>query len=493
MGKTITIRDTTLRDGHQSLWATRMSTDMMVPVARHLERSGVDSVDIMAHVIVDSAVRFTKDDPWERSRLLRKLMPTPIMAGYTAGKVAWGFRLAPTDILELCTDLTIRNGVNMITAMNGLLDTEMMVDQLKQAKALGAKTAAALVYSISPVHTDALYEAKARELVERADVDYIMIKDSGGLVTPDAAGSLVDAVRRGAGSKKITLHSHSMTGMAGRVYMIGVDHGVDDLQCGIWPLAQGSAQPSTQMIVSNLRAKGYDVNINDAEIEAASQHLLGVAKRHGFPVGGPVEYDDTHYNHQIPGGMLSNLRSQLASANLLNRFPELVAEIQRVRSELGWPTMVTPFAQLVANQALFNVVTGNRYGTVPDEIIHYVLGHYGKLLAPVDANVLDKILSKATAAAREAPWDMPPALPELRKRLPNASDEERFLRYMIPEAAVEDMLKHKGDAKAHDTARRRDYGPVSAALVQLLAKAATMNDVAEVNIQSGNMRLRVVR
>jgi oxaloacetate decarboxylase alpha subunit len=284
-----------------------------------------------------------------------------------------------------------------------------------------------------------------------------------------------------------------MTGMAGRVYMIGVDHGVDDLQCGIWPLAQGSAQPSTQMIVSNLRAKGYNVNINDAEIEAASQHLLGVAKRHGFPVGGPVEYDDTHYNHQIPGGMLSNLRSQLASANLLNRFTELVTEIQRVRTELGWPTMVTPFAQLVANQALFNVITGNRYGTVPDEIVHYVLGHYGKLLAPVDPYVLDKILSKATVAAREAPWDMPPALPELRKRFPNASDEERFLRYMIPEAAVEDMLLHKGDAKAQDTARRRDYGPVSAALVQLLAKAATMNDVAEVNIQSGNMRLRVVR
>jgi oxaloacetate decarboxylase alpha subunit len=493
MGKTITIRDTTLRDGHQSLWATRMSTDMMVPVARHLERSGVDSVDIMAHVIVDSAVRFTKDDPWQRSRLLRKLMPTPIMAGYTAGKVAWGFRLAPADILELCTDLTVRNGVNMVTAMNGLLDTEMMVDQLKQAKALGAKTAAALVYSISPVHTDALYEAKARELVERADVDYIMIKDSGGLVTPEAAGSLVDAVRRGAGSKKITLHSHSMTGMAGRVYMIGVDHGVDDLQCGIWPLAQGSAQPSMQMIVSNLRAKGYDLDIDDAEIEAASQHLLGVAKRHGFPLGGPVEYDDTHYNHQIPGGMLSNLRSQLASANLLNRFTELIAEIELVRSELGWPTMVTPFAQLVANQALFNVVTGKRYGTVPDEIIHYVLGHYGKLLAPVDPDVLDKILAKANAATRQAPWDMPPALPELRKRFPNASDEERFLRYMIPEAAVEDMLKHKGNTKAHDIARRRDYGPVSAALVQLLAKAATLNDVAEVNIQSGNMRLRVVR
>ncbi|MEI7782770.1 MAG: carboxylase [Betaproteobacteria bacterium] len=493
MGRLITIRDTTLRDGHQSLWATRMSTEMMLPVARHIERSGINSVDIMAHVIIDSAVRFTKDNPWDRANALRKLMPTPDMAGYTAGKVAWGFRLAPTDILELCTELTIRNGVNMVTAMNGLLDLDMMVDQLKQAKALGAKTAAALVYSISPVHTDALYEEKARALVERADVDYIMIKDSGGLITPDAAGSLFDAVRRGAGRKKITLHSHAMTGMAGRVYMIGVDHGVDDLQCGVWPLAQGAAQPSTQMVVKNLRAKGYQVDIDDEQIEAISQHLIAVAKRHGFPLGGPVEYDDTHYEHQIPGGMLSNLRSQLADANLLERFPELVGEIKRVRAELGWPTMVTPFAQLVANQALFNVVTGERYGTVPDEITHYVLGHYGQLLAPVDANVLDKILSKSSADARLAPWDMPPALPELRKRYPHASDEERFLRYMIPEAAVEDMLKRQGDAKAQDSARRRDFGPISSALVQLMAKAASMSDVGEVDIRSGDLRLRVVR
>lgn len=493
MGKVITIRDTTLRDGHQSLWATRMSTAMMLPVAKRLEAAGVDSVDVMAHVIMDSAVRFAKDNPWDRVRILRKLMPSPIMAGYSAGKVAWGFRLAPSDILELCTELTIKSGVNMITAMNGLIDLDMMVDQLKQAKALGAKTAAALVYSISPVHTDALYEAKAREIIARADVDYIMLKDAGGLITPDRAASLVDAVRRGTGDKKLTLHSHSMTGMAGRVYMIGVDHGVDDLQCSIWPLAQGSAQPSTQMIVKNLRSKGYVLNIDDEQIDAASRHLLGVARRHKFPLGGPVEYDDSHYDHQIPGGMLSNLRSQLASAQLLHRFDELIAEVKIVREELGWPTMVTPFSQLVANQALFNVITGKRYASVPDEVAHYVLGHYGKLLAPVEPNVLDKILSKCSSEARRSPQEMAPALPELRKRYPHASDEERFLRYMIPEAAVEDMLREEQARKAGQAEFERDYGPVSGALVNLLSQAANMTDVAEVNIEAGNMRLRVQR
>lgn len=493
MGRVITIRDTTLRDGHQSLWATRMSTEMMMPVAERLERSGVDSVDIMAHVIMDSAVRFCKDNPWERMHLLRKAMPTPMMAAYTAGKVAWGFKIAPSDILRQCTELTIRNGANLITAMNGLLDLDMMVEQLIQAKSMGAKTAAALVYSISPVHTDALYEAKAREIIERADVDYIMIKDSGGLITPDRAASLFEAVRRGAGDRKITLHSHSMTGMAGRVYMIGVDHGVDDLQCGIWPLAQGAAQPSLQMIAKNLRSKGYGVNIDDAEVEAASKHLLNVARVHGFPVGQPAEYDDTHYDHQIPGGMLSNLRSQLVQARLLDRFPQLIEEVQVVRRDLGWPTMVTPFAQIVANQAIINILCGKRYETVPDEVVHYVLGHYGKLLAPVEANVLDKILARASVDAKRSPEEMEPALPALRKRYPTASDEERFLRYMIPESAVEDMLSQQKARAERAAARQAEHGPVSSMLVNLLAKAASLKGVAEVSVQSGEISIRVIR
>lgn len=493
MGRVITIRDTTLRDGHQSLWATRMSTEMMLPVAQRLERAGVDSVDIMAHVIMDSAVRFCKDNPWERMHLLRKAMPTPMMAAYTAGKVAWGFKIAPADILRQCTELTIRNGANLITAMNGLLDLDMMAEQLIQAKSMGAKTAAALVYSISPVHTDALYEAKAREIIERTDVDCIMIKDSGGLITPDRASSLFEAVRRGAGDRKITLHSHAMTGMAGRVYMIGVDHGVDDLQCGIWPLAQGAAQPSLQMVVKNLRSKGYVVNINDAEVEAASDHLVKVARAHGFPVGQPAEYDDTHYDHQIPGGMLSNLRSQLAQAKLLDRFPQLIEEVQVVRRDLGWPTMVTPFAQIVANQAIINIITGKRYETVPDEVVHYVLGHYGKLLAPVEPDVLDKILARTSADAKKAPDEMEPALPGLRKRYPTASDEERFLRYMIPESAVKDMLNEQKARAERAAARHVVHGPISSKLVSLLAKAASLKDVAEVSVQSGEISIRITR
>jgi oxaloacetate decarboxylase alpha subunit len=491
MGRTITIRDTTLRDGHQSLWATRMSTEMMLPVAEHIDAAGIDSVDIMAHVIMDSAVRFCKDDPWERMHLLRKAMPRPQMAAYTAGKVAWGFKIAPSDILQQCTELTVRNGANLITAMNGLLDVDMMVDQLIQAKAMGAKTIGALVYSISPVHTDALYEQKAREIVERADVDGIMIKDSGGLITPDRAASLFAAIRRGAGERKITLHSHAITGMAGRVYMIGADSGVDDLQCAIWPLAQGAAQPSLQMTVKNLRAKGYNVDIDDTQVDAASKLLLDVARKHGFPVGQAVEYDDEHYDHQIPGGQLSNLRSQ--QAKLLDKFPQLIEEVQIVRRDLGWPTMVTPFAQIVANQAIINIITGKRYETVPDEVVHYVLGHYGQLLAPVESQVLDKIMARASKDAKKSPQEMEPALPGLRKHFPNLTDEERFLRYMIPQSAVNDMLAEKKARAERGHQRQAEHGPISGMLVQLLAKAASLKDVAEVSVHSGDISIRVMR
>ena len=284
-----------------------------------------------------------------------------------------------------------------------------------------------------------------------------------------------------------------MTGMAGRVYMIGVDHGVDDLQCGIWPLAQGAAQPSLQMIVKNLRGKGHVVNIDDAEVGAASQHLLKVARRYGLPVGEPAEYDDTHYDHQIPGGMLSNLRSQLEHAKLLDHFAQLIEEVQVVRRDLGWPTMVTPFAQIVANQALINIVTGKRYATVPDEVVHYVLGHYGKLLTPVEPGVLDKILARASKDAKKSPEEMEPALPALRKRHPNASDEERFLRYMIPESAVEDTVKEQQARAERAAARQAEHGPISSMLVNLLAKAASLKDVAEVSIRSGDISVRVMR
>ncbi len=490
MKRHVSIMDTTIRDGQQSLWATRMTTAMMLPVAKHLQRSGVECVDASSHSGFATAVRYLNDDPWERLRALRTLMPRPDIAGAASGN-RWGFRLAPDDIAELFTELCVRNGVNRIRSQNGLLDLDTIVSTLQHAKSLGAKTTAGFVYSISPVHTDELYEAKVREVVERADVDYIMIKDSGGLLTPDRAGSFIDAVRRGAGDRKVTLHSHCMTGLAPRVYMVGVEHGVDQVECAIWPLAQGNSQPSMQTVVRNLQEEGYDVDVDLDEIHAASEFLVRVAQESGLPMGEPVEYDHFHYQHQIPGGMLSNFESQLRDSGLMDRIHEILEEATIVRAELGWPTMVTPFSQFVINQALMNVISGRRYETVPDEVKRYALGHYGKLLAPVDPDVLDKIMSRGSQEIADEPDIAEPALPGLRRRHPGATDEELFLRYMLPESAVDNMLRNKTIVDLDDDGSRVGRRGITREVIALIDQAVRLNELGEVTLTKGEIKVRV--
>jgi oxaloacetate decarboxylase alpha subunit len=466
-----------------------MSTSMMLPVAEHLERSGVDSVDIMSHACFDAAVRFVGDNPLERMRVLRRLMPTPALATSHSGSDFWGFKSVPPDVARLDLDLAIDTGVDRVRFVNGLLDFDPLVDSARHAKARGVATIGALVFSVSPVHTDALYECKAREIVERADVDWIMIKDSGGLLTPERAGSLVDAVRRGAGDKKVTLHGHSMTGLAHRVYMIGVEHGVDEVQCAIWPLALGTSQPSTQRVVRNLREEGYQVDVDDAEIEAASAYLTRLARAKGLPLGEAPEYDHFHYRHQVPGGMMSNLRAQLIDAGLLDRLDALLEETARVREELGWPTMVTPYSQFVGSQALLNVVHGERYRVVPDQIKKYVLGHYGKLLAPVDPDVLDKIMTNGSPGVAENPDSPAPVLDDMRHRIPGASDEELLLRALCPEDAVERVMA--GDGIADDgigPLTASDVGSIGALVGQLAERA---KQGGEVVFEQGELRVRV--
>jgi oxaloacetate decarboxylase alpha subunit len=492
MSRRITIRDTTIRDGHQSLWATRMSTAMMLPVAEHIERSGIDSVDIMAHVHMDAAVRFAKDDPWERMDALTRAMPRLVRNAWTSGKNTWGFRFAPDDIFTLGLDLTLEHGATLMSGMNGLLDLDATAGSLQYAKDRGAQTAFGLVYTVSPIHTDELYEQKAREIVQRSDVDYIMIKDPGGLLTPATTGPLVDAIRRGAGDVKLTLHSHDTAGMGGAVYMKGVEHGVDDLQLAIWPLALGYSQPSMQTTIRNLRELGYEVDVDDAEIEAASQHIAAVAKRYNFPIGAPLPYDHAHYLHQVPGGMLSNLHSQLKAAGLLDRMDELLQEIPRVREELGWPAMVTPFSQIVGATAMLNVVNGKRYQTIPDELAHYALGHYGALLSPIDPNLLDRIFASRTPESYPGPAEMEPALPRLRKAHPNASPEELYLRFMIPDAAVQEMLQEK--VRRNFEPERLDLTPRGKSVITaLLRQAASLSKARSVDLNGEGYRISLVK
>lgn len=438
--KEIRIIDQTFRDAHQCLWASRMRTGMMLPVAGQMDRIGFESIDLAGAVHFDVGVRYLKENPWEKIRLMcQKVKRTPMICTIrsTGGM---GFNVVPNDISLLWIERLIANGMRIFRVFDPLLDLDNNIYQLNYAKELGAYTTGVLAYGHSPIHTDELYAKKAKELVQRAKIDALMLKDAPGLLTPERVKTLIPAIKKVIGKIPLELHTHCTTGLGPMTVLEGVKAGADQVHTSIAPLANGAAQPAMQTIVRNLRALGYRVNVNDDPVEEVSEHFRKVVEQEGLPVGVPQEYDGFQYEHQVPGGMISNFKAQLAQAGLSHKLQEVLHECARVRSELGWPIMITPFSQFVGTLAVLNVVTGERYRIIPDEVKKYALGYNGRLLAPIDPNVLDKIMTNGSQSIPPRPPVPEPGVPALRKKYPKMSDEERLLRYSYAGTQVEDML-----------------------------------------------------
>ena len=436
----IRVIDTTLRDAHQCLWATRMRTAHMLPVLDMFDRIDFESVDLMGTIQFDVATRFLLEDPWERVRLVHQGAPHTKFRSLIRSRNIVSFDFLADDIVDLWVDRLYANGFRVIGSFDGLNDTDNIVPGLKRAKKLGAYTFGALSFCESPVHTDELFCRTAQALIRDADVDSIMIKDAGGLLTMDRIRTLVPALKKVIGNRPLELHSHCLTGLAPLVYLEGARLGCDHLHLSIAPLANGAAQPAVQTVARNLRSLGFRVNVDDGLIDEIGEHFREIALREGKPLGQPVAFDAFHYEHQIPGGMLSNFREQLTAAGLSHKFDELLEECARVRRDLAWPIMITPYAQFVGTQAVLNVVHGERYRVVPNEIKKYVLGYYGKLLAEVDGQAMDRIVANGSPQIALEPQPLGPAVPGLRRQYPNASDEELLLRAQLPGAFVDAMI-----------------------------------------------------
>jgi oxaloacetate decarboxylase (Na+ extruding) subunit alpha len=439
-GTDIAVVDQTFRDAHQCLWATRMTTAHMLPVAELMDRIGFQRIEAIAAIQFDVCVRFLKEDPWQRVRLLRERIRHTPLSSFLRSKNLVSFDFVADDIVAFWVERLVANGIRDIGSFDGLNDVDNMLTALDVARRLGARTIGALSYSLSPVHTDELYVRTAKELVGRGKVDAIWLKDAGGLLTVDRIRTLIPALRRVVGNTPLELHSHCLTGVAPLVYIEGVKAGADCIHTSIAPLANGAAQPSLQSMTKNLRELGFCLDIDDAAVAEVSEHFRRVAEQEGKPVGQVLEYDVFHYEHQIPGGMLSNFHAQLAELGLSHKFQELLEECARVRKELGYPIMITPFAQFVGIQAVLNVIHSERYLHVPDEVKKYALGYYGKLLAPVDPDALDRIVQNGSPRIALKPKPLAPGLANLRKQYPNANDDELALRSMYAGRQVDDML-----------------------------------------------------
>jgi len=452
--KEVNFIDTTFRDGHQSLWAEGMTTGMMLPVALQMDRIGFQSMEIIASSHFLKCVRELREDPWERIRLLsQRITKTPltVMTYYAIS----AFDLTPFSVLKLWFERLAANGIRYLQTMDPSNDMKFLrIDQcVKFAKGAGLKVAMGLVFSISPKHTDEHYAQKVQDAA-KLNVDMIYLKDSGGLLTPERVRTIIPVFLQNSNGIPVALHSHCTTGLAPMVYLEAIKLGIDTVYTAIPPLANGPSQPSVFNITRNLKHLGYTPTIDEEAIKPVADHLWHVAKQEGLPIGKPLEYDAYQYVHQVPGGVISNLKHQLGKLKMDHRLEEVLEEVIQVRKNLGYPIMVTPFSQFVVSQASINVMLGERYKQVTDEVIQYTLGYWGmEASSDVDPNIKDRILS-LPRAKELSKWEPPqPSIEEVRQQIgvSGISDDELLLRYIVREEKEINAMRTAGPSKEYQS------------------------------------------
>jgi oxaloacetate decarboxylase alpha subunit len=474
--------DTTVRDGHQSLWsADALTTAMIAGIAPVMDRVGFHAIDFTSSTHMAMAVRTHAEDPWERIRVVRELMPDTPLGFITPGMRFIAWERAPIDVMRLALRCVIRNGIRRVWVAESMndVDTDLRIARIAKEEH-AEEVLIGLVYSVSPVHTDHYYASRAREISASPDVDVVNLKDPGGLLTPERVRTLVPALRAAAPSLPLEVHSHCTATMAPLVYLESVRLGASFVCTAVRPLANGTSQPAAEQTVANLRAAGFGVDIDEDALAEMSAYFLTLAGRIGRPVGVPVEYDVSIYAHQLPGGMTSTLRRQLREVGLEDRWNEVLAELPRVREELGWPIMVTPLSQFVGVQALLNVTTGVRYSQIPDEVVKYVLGQYGPPPGELDPDIAATVLASPRAEQfrhEEHRLD----LGEARARHGDSiSDELLLLRMMLPAEQVEAML-----ARPRTVELAAPRHPVVT-----LVEGLTQRPLREIDLTAPGVRLR---
>jgi oxaloacetate decarboxylase (Na+ extruding) subunit alpha len=478
--------DTTIRDGPLSLWAQNMRTGMMVAIARDLDRAGFTSIECQ-YTHPKKVVRELREDPWERLRLIRvRITETPLRT--IVGRFPQ-FDFSPPLLLHLRLQCEARAGIRQARISDDWNQAPEWAWKIEATRAVGMDPIVNLIYSHSPKHTDAYYAERARQLTALRPWR-ICLKDPGGLLTPERLRTLVPAVLANTGDIHVELHSHCTTGLGPLNALEAVKLGIRTLNVGVPPLANGTALPSVFNVAANLRAMGYTPVFDEAAARAVSDKLTAIAEHDGLPLGRPVEYDGAQYQHQVPGGMLSNLRHQLKLMRLEQRFPQVLEEAGRVREEWGWPIMVTPLSQFVGSQAAINVITGDRYKEVTDQTILYALGYWGgqEATGGMDPAVRDRILARPRAQELAATLPPTPTYEDIRARYggPGVSDEEILLRMECSDAELAAM-------RAAGPPRDYEHLDAHTPLVALVEQLTRRPDRAYVHIERGDLALTLAR
>jgi pyruvate carboxylase subunit B len=445
MGR-VRLTETAFRDAHQSLLATRMRTRDMLPIAEMMDQVGFFSIEMWGGATFDTCIRFLNEDPWERLRALKKAMPNTPMQMLLRGQNLVGYRHYADDVVDKFVEKAAKNGVDIFRIFDAVNDIRNMERSIKAAKKAEKHVQGGLSYTISPVHTIEKFANFAVRLAELG-CDSICIKDMAGLITPQNAYDLVKAIKKEV-NLPINIHTHCTSGMAQMSYFYACIAGVDILDTAISPLSGGAAQPATESAVAALEgtpfATGLDLELL-TEIKRYFEKLMEVYAPVFNPISARVDTNVLAY--QVPGGMLSNLVSQLIEQKALDKYEEVLAEIPSVRKDLGYPPLVTPTSQIVGTQAVLNVITGDRYKMVPKEVKDYVKGLYGKSPAMIDPKVRLKVLCDEEPITVRPADLLQPEMEAAKKAvdaLGLAKKEEDYLTYALyPQVAIK-FLKGEG-------------------------------------------------
>ena len=433
VSKKITVTDTILRDAHQSLLATRMRTEDMLPICDKLDKVGYWSLEVWGGATFDACVRFLKEDPWERLRQLKAALPNTRLQMLLRGQNLLGYRHYSDDVVRAFVAKAAENGIDVFRIFDAMNDVRNLRVAIEAVKAAGKHAQGTIAYTTSPVHTTEAFVEQAKQMAEMG-VDSLVIKDMAGLLTPYATGALVRALKE-AVDLPVVIHSHDTAGLASMCQLKAIENGADRIDTAISSMAWGTSHPGTESMVAALKGSEYDTGLDLALIQEIGLYFYAVRKKYHQYESEFTAVDTRVQVNQVPGGMMSNLANQLKEQGALERINEVFAEIPRVREDLGFPPLVTPTSQIVGSQAVFNVLAGERYKTITNEVKLYLQGGYGKAPGQINEKLRKQAIGNEEVIEVRPADLIKPEMDRLRAEVGDlAKSEEDVLTYaMFPD------------------------------------------------------------
>ena len=441
----VRIVETSVRDGHQSLFATRMTTKEVVDLCKIYDNVGYYAIEVWGGATFDSCMRFLNEDPWERLREVRKVCKNTKLQMLFRGQNILGYRHYSDDVVDMFCKKSIENGIDIIRVFDALNDLRNLKTAVTSTKKYGGECQIALSYTTSPVHTVSYYVELAKE-VEKLGADSICIKDMAGVLTPNDATELFTALKKEI-KIPLELHSHCTAGICEMTYMAAIKAGVDIVDTSLSPLSNGTAQPSTQALCYALKDTEYDPKLNMDEMHKAEPIMTDIVNKYvknGLLNPKSFQVNPNILTYQVPGGMLSNMIKQLSDQGAMDRYEEVLREIPKVRKDLGYPPLVTPMSQMVGTQSVLNVLNGERYKMCVKEVKDYLLGKYGKSPAAVNEEIKKKIIGDQEPITCRPADLLKPEFEEMKEKYKDiARCDEDVLSLALFEGVATDFLKKK--------------------------------------------------